>query len=226
MFEDPAEDQFFDSNQLLETASQNSQQPRSRDHSQVPQNWLNEEEDFDQYQDQENEELQGDLNYEPGLDNFETEERETHKRNIPTPHSEPNNQDSQAPNVINAYIPSFANNSQNLNRVPFRTYQTKTEEARVFNKPHEFSIRLDAGSLGLEKNAKATFSSVADYNPTETPTYQGQDQLKQRVSELEYALRQEMLRNEETQAMNFALKQLLDEFRNQKNSARFARPST
>jgi hypothetical protein len=39
---------------------------------------------------------------------------------------------------------------------------------------------------------------------------------KSRISELEYALRQEMLKNEETQATNYALKQIIEEFQSSK----------
>jgi hypothetical protein len=84
---------------------------------------LNEEDDYeDNLQDAEEEDdgIQENLNYEPGSHNFETDERETHKRNIPTPHSDPNDQEVPTANVIHAYIPSFANNSQNLRRVPFK----------------------------------------------------------------------------------------------------------
>jgi hypothetical protein len=47
MFENQAEDHFFDSTNLQENLSEKSQQLRSRDRSQIAQNWLNEEGDFD-----------------------------------------------------------------------------------------------------------------------------------------------------------------------------------
>lgn len=150
MFQDTAEDQFFDSNNLHDALSDKQQNLQSRDRSQVAQNWLNDEEESEQELEEENELNRENLNYEPGLQNFETEDRETHKRNIPTPYSEPVNEEEMAPNVINAYIPSFANNSLNLKRLPFKSHLSNQEVYTPAKKPHEFSIRLDPRSLGLE----------------------------------------------------------------------------
>lgn len=228
MFVNQAEDQFFDSNNLQEDMSEKSQPRRSRDRSQIPQNWLNEEGDFETEQEDNDQDFQENLNYEPGSQNFETEDRESHKRNIPTPYSDPNEDDIAIPNVVNAYIPSFANNSQNLNRVPFKPNPKQPEEIFVAKKPHEFSIRLDARSLGIHQPSYQSQSqkAAAQAERQEVPTYQGQDQLRGRISELEYALRQEMLRNEETQAMNYALKQVIDEFRSTKQPHRFSKSSS
>ena len=111
------------------------------------------------------------MNYEPGSQNFETDERETHKRNIPTPHDDPNDQESPNPNVIHAYIPSFSNNSQNLRRVPFRAQDQFLDDARVAQRPHEFSIRLDPNSLGLDRIAQSGNPTALKREAVQIPTY-------------------------------------------------------
>lgn len=169
--------------------------------------------------------------------NIDNTERETHNRDIPQPHIEPENGNQMA----NVYVPSLLKKAnqgirEQLNSISFQN-SAMDRAGSQRNAPHEFSIKLDPEALNLAAEedyaqSLANLRAKKLYSPSanaiykqESPTYQGKDYYKNKISELEYALRQEMLKNEETQAMNYALKQVIEEFQHSKRGPRLSNPS-
>ena len=121
--------------------------------------------------------------------NLESTEREIQNTKIPVPYqisnsaSKPENYGLSSHQIEGIYGPNYGEKSS-----PFKGVEIKPRKRKV----KEFSMKLDTSSPRFFMGGS------------------GSDNLNRRISELEEALTNEILKNEETQALNIALQEMIE----------------